>query len=48
MGLSPETSLLLEGREAQPVPGRFNPVNTGQPFAVFVEFAHTPDAIERL
>ncbi len=33
---------------ATPVPGRFNRVDTGQPFAVFVDFAHTPDAIERL
>ncbi len=33
---------------ARPVPGRFNRVDAGQPFAVFVDFAHTPDAIERL
>ncbi len=40
---------VVEGLEsAQPVPGRFNLVDQGQPFAVFVDFAHTPDAIERL
>ncbi len=33
---------------AEPVPGRFNSITTGQPFGVFVDFAHTPDAIERL
>lgn len=33
---------------AQPVPGRFNHVGIGQPFAIYVDYAHTPDAIERL
>ncbi len=33
---------------ARPIPGRFAPVVAGQPFAVIVDFAHTPDAIERL
>lgn len=34
--------------EAEPVPGRLNRVDCGQPFGVFVDYAHTPDAIERL
>lgn len=33
---------------AEPIPGRFRPVSLGQPFAVLVDYAHTPDAIERL
>jgi UDP-N-acetylmuramoyl-L-alanyl-D-glutamate--2,6-diaminopimelate ligase len=33
---------------AEPVPGRFRPVSAGQPFAVIVDYAHTPDGIERL
>jgi UDP-N-acetylmuramoyl-L-alanyl-D-glutamate--2,6-diaminopimelate ligase len=29
------------------VPGRLDPVECGQPFQVFVDYAHTPDALER-
>jgi UDP-N-acetylmuramoyl-L-alanyl-D-glutamate--2,6-diaminopimelate ligase len=32
----------------EPVPGRLNAVTCGQPFAVYVDYAHTPDAIVRL
>ena len=40
---------VVQGLEtAEPIPGRFNYVDQGQPFAVYVDFAHTPDAIERL
>ncbi len=28
------------------VPGRLEPVDAGQPFAVFVDYAHTPDALD--
>ena len=31
-----------------PVPGRMEAVDTGQPFAVIVDYAHTPDGIEQV
>jgi len=34
-------------RAAQ-VPGRFQPVDEGQPFAVLVDYAHTPDSLENV
>ena len=30
------------------MPGRFEPVDEGQPFAVLVDYAHTPDALENV
>ena len=30
------------------VPGRFEPVDVGQPFAVLVDYAHTPDSLENV
>ncbi|MFB3049845.1 MAG: glutamate ligase domain-containing protein, partial [Acidimicrobiia bacterium] len=30
------------------IPGRFEPVDEGQPFGVVVDYAHTPDAIEAM
>jgi UDP-N-acetylmuramoyl-L-alanyl-D-glutamate--2,6-diaminopimelate ligase len=30
------------------VPGRFEPVNVGQDFAVLVDYAHTPDSLENV
>jgi UDP-N-acetylmuramoyl-L-alanyl-D-glutamate--2,6-diaminopimelate ligase len=30
------------------VPGRFEPVEEGQPFAVLVDYAHTPDSLENV
>ena len=32
----------------RPVPGRFQPVNAGQPFTVIVDYAHTDDALRNL
>jgi UDP-N-acetylmuramoyl-L-alanyl-D-glutamate--2,6-diaminopimelate ligase len=40
---------IVKGLEnAEPVPGRLNSINCGQPFGLYVDFAHTPDAIERV
>ena len=30
------------------VPGRFESVDAGQPFAVIVDYAHTPDSLENV
>jgi len=47
LGLTPEE--LRRGMEAMKrVPGRFESVDVGQPFAVVVDYAHTPDALERV
>ena len=47
MGLELDT-IVRALEEAGPLPGRFMPIDMGQPFAVIIDFAHTPDAIERL
>ena len=37
---------IVEGVASMPgVPGRFEPVDEGQPFAVVVDYAHTPDSL---
>ena len=33
---------------AGPIPGRFEPVDEGQGFAVVVDYAHTPDSLDNL
>lgn len=33
--------------EVGPVPGRFEPVDAGQPFGVLVDYAHKPDALDK-
>ena len=30
------------------MPGRFEPIDEGQPFAVLVDYAHTPDSLENV
>ena len=35
-------------KKIEPLPGRLEPVEAGQPFRVIVDFAHTPDALEKL
>ena len=34
--------------DAERVPGRFEPVDEGQPFSVLVDYAHTPDSLENV
>ncbi len=43
MGLSSDT-IMQALREVQ-VPGRFEGIDVGQPFGVFVDYAHTPDGL---
>jgi UDP-N-acetylmuramoyl-L-alanyl-D-glutamate--2,6-diaminopimelate ligase len=45
--VSPDTAAgVLDS--AQLVPGRFQPVEEGQEFAVLVDYAHTPDSLENV
>ena len=47
LGVEPEAAsagLASAGR----APGRFEPVDEGQPFAVLVDYAHTPDSLENV
>ena len=47
LGVSPEVA--AEGlARAERVPGRFEPVDEGQAFAVLVDYAHTPDSLENV
>ncbi len=45
IGLSDAVAALAD---AERVPGRFEPVDEGQPFAVLVDYAHTPDSLENV
>ena len=36
------------GRRPSACPGRFEPVDEGQPFAVFVDYSHKPDSLENV
>jgi len=47
LGVPPDDAALnLE--EAAPPPGRFEPIDEGQGFAVLVDYAHTPDSLENV
>jgi UDP-N-acetylmuramoyl-L-alanyl-D-glutamate--2,6-diaminopimelate ligase len=47
IGVGPEAAAGGLSRAAR-APGRFEPVDEGQPFAVLVDYAHTPDSLENL
>ena len=47
LGVSMETAAEALA-EAPRVPGRFEPVEEGQPFGVLVDYAHTPDSLENV
>ena len=43
----PRPSIVAGLEKLSSVPGRLEPVDEGQPFQVLVDYAHTPDALER-
>jgi UDP-N-acetylmuramoyl-L-alanyl-D-glutamate--2,6-diaminopimelate ligase len=47
LGVDPET-VGVGLAAAAPPPGRFEPIDEGQPFAVLVDYAHTPDSLENV
>jgi len=47
LGLPPESAAGGLARAAR-VPGRFEPVDEGQGFAVLVDYAHTPDSLQNV
>jgi UDP-N-acetylmuramoyl-L-alanyl-D-glutamate--2,6-diaminopimelate ligase len=47
LGLTPDT-IATTLADVGAVPGRFEQVKAGQPFLVVVDYAHTPDALERV
>ena len=42
----PDEAIAAALPDAGRVPGRFEPVEEGQPFAVIVDYSHTPDSLE--
>ena len=44
----PNDAIAYGVRELRGVPGRFEAVDEGQPFAVLVDYAHTPDSLENV
>jgi UDP-N-acetylmuramoyl-L-alanyl-D-glutamate--2,6-diaminopimelate ligase len=47
MGVEPEIATAGLAQAAAP-PGRFEPIDEGQPFSVLVDYAHTPDSLENV
>jgi UDP-N-acetylmuramoyl-L-alanyl-D-glutamate--2,6-diaminopimelate ligase len=47
LGVEPEVAAVALA-EAERVPGRFEPIDEGQGFAVLVDYAHTPDSLENV
>jgi UDP-N-acetylmuramoyl-L-alanyl-D-glutamate--2,6-diaminopimelate ligase len=48
LALGIDTSVVVEGLEhVNQVPGRMERIDEGQPFAVLVDYAHTPDALAK-
>jgi len=49
LGIGLDLSNICQGLEkAQPVSGRAEVVNCGQPYTILVDYAHTPDALTRI
>jgi UDP-N-acetylmuramoyl-L-alanyl-D-glutamate--2,6-diaminopimelate ligase len=49
VGLGVTAEVAAEGlARAERVPGRFEPIDEGQEFAVLVDYAHTPDSLENV
>jgi UDP-N-acetylmuramoyl-L-alanyl-D-glutamate--2,6-diaminopimelate ligase len=47
LGVPPETAAAALEKAGR-VPGRFEPIDEGQDFAVIVDYAHTPDSLENV
>jgi len=44
----PKDTIEAAVADAARIPGRFEPLDEGQPFAVLVDYAHTPDGLENV
>jgi UDP-N-acetylmuramoyl-L-alanyl-D-glutamate--2,6-diaminopimelate ligase len=48
LGIGIDLAVVVEGLNAAPqVPGRLERVEAGQPFSVIVDYAHTPDSLDK-
>jgi UDP-N-acetylmuramoyl-L-alanyl-D-glutamate--2,6-diaminopimelate ligase len=47
LGVEPDVAVSSLAQAASP-PGRFEPIDEGQPFSVLVDYAHTPDSLENV